>query len=388
MYRVLACLLCLISLSSCGKKKPERGFSVPVTAMKVVPQKIPADFQFVAVAESSHIVEIRARVEGYLEKISYDEGKLVEENDLLFTLDQRPFIASLDIAKGELDQKEAVLWNAQQTKNRMVPLYKQNAVSQRDLDNALASEYAAEADVRSAKAAVYKNQVNLSYTEIRAPVTGMASRAIFREGALISPGPDSLLTRLFVIDPIWVNFNVSEGQILQLQDEKRHGKIVLPQEQDVIIEVVMPNGDVFPAEGKIDFLDPALQQSTGTMLVRSIMKNPGRILRPGMFVNVVVKGAYRPNAIVVPQTAVQMGQGGTFVYVIAGGKYAEVRPVVVGDWFRDYWIIEEGLKEGDEVISLGVNKVVNGGPVTVTHRAPSVPPEPIKKKQQPNMLGY
>lgn len=378
MWNYIFILITLL-LVSCEKKQEPKKIVLQVSAMKVVEQTIPKDYNFVAVIESSHIVELRARVEGYLESILYQEGELVQTDQPMFILDQRPFIAALNEAKGVLDQKKAILWNAVQTKNRMVPLYKENAVSLKDLDNALSDERAAEADVAAAMANVEKASINLGFATVSSPVKGMASRAIFREGALISPGPDSLLTNIYVIDPIWVNFSVSEGDLIDSYQERTEGTLAFPENNNFEIEVVLSNGQIFPAQGKINFLDPALQQSTGTMLVRSTVNNPQRILRPGMFVNAVVKGAYHPNAIIVPQSSVQMGQGGAFVFVVNDNGIVKVNPVELGEWYQDYWIIKKGLKEGDTVVSSGVNKIQNGQSVVVSHLLPSVPPVKVKK---------
>lgn len=360
-------------LCGCGQRQQTQAPPVPVTAIHVKPQTIPAEFEYVGVGKSSHIVELRARVEGYLESIDYTEGGLVHAGDLMFVVDQRPFIAALEMAQGELLRQQAILWNAQQTKNRMVPLYKEDAVSQKDMDDAIASELAAEADVVTAKANVEKAKINLSYTSIAAPVTGMASDAKFREGALISPGPDSLLTDIYVIDPIWVYFSVSTGDILKAREESMKGFIELPVDNNFDIEVIFANGSSLPASGKIDFTAPSLQQSTGTMMVRTVLPNPQGFLRPGEFVRVVLKGAIRPNAIIVPQTAVMQGMNGQFVWVIDDNNEAQMRPVVPGDWYKDYWIIQSGLKKGDVVITQGVNKVQNNTIVVVKNWAPENP---------------
>ena len=373
-------------LVGCGKKTPPTQVPpVPVSALLIEAQTIPANFRYVGVAESSHIVELRARVDGYLEKISYVEGSLVKKGDLMFVLDQRPFIDTLESKKGDLARQKAVLWNAQQTKARMEPLYKENAVSERDLDNAIARELAAEAAVQTAEANVASAQLNLSFASIEAPVTGMASQAKFREGALISPGPNSLLTTIYVIDPIWVNFSVSEGDILKAQKEAAAGLLDYPTAMNFDIDIILADGTTLPAQGKIDFTNPALQQSTGTMLVRSVLPNHKGILRPGQFVRVVVRGATRPHAIIVSQTAVAQGQHGIYVYVIDENNQAQIRPVVPGDWFRSYWIINEGLKAGDRVITEGVNRVQNGTKVKVTKWASPVPPPSEKDDQN---LGF
>ncbi|MBM3191038.1 MAG: efflux RND transporter periplasmic adaptor subunit [Chlamydiae bacterium] len=381
---LIACYLGLFILSC---RPSEKGVvpPIPVMVMEVIPQTIPANFEYVAVAESSHIVELRARIEGYLDAIVYKEGSLVLQDELMFVIDQRPFVDKVHMAQGELERQRAKLWNAEQTKNRMVPLYEQNAVSQKDLDDALAEVLATEASVAIAKADLEEAKLNLSFASIQAPVTGVSSLAKFREGALISPGPDSLLTTIYVIDPIWVNFSVSEGDILKARKEMAQGLLKYPENMEFKIEVVMADGSTLPAEGRIDFTDPALQQSTGTMLVRSVLANPKAFLKPGQFVRAVVKGATRPNAIIVPQTAVQQGQNGIFVYVVNASGKAELRPVETGDWYEDYWIITSGLKKGELVVAQGVNRIHNGAEVHVISK---IPPSPKKvPSSQEDALG-
>ena len=363
LYVTLSILATLIL--GCSKPVKKEMGPVPVSAMRVEAVTIPADFEYIGVGESSHIVELRARVEGYLESINYKEGSMVQKGDLMFVLDQRPFIAVVDSAKGTLERQKALLWNAQQVKNRMVPLYKQNAVSQRDLDNAIAEELAASANVQTADADLYKAQLNLGFASISSPVTGLSGQAKYREGSLISPGSENLLTTIYVVDPIWVNFSISESDILKMKKDVQSKKIVWPQNMNFHVEAILSDGTVVPADGYIDFANPALQQSTGTMLIRAILPNPKLLIYPGQFVRAVVKGAIRPSAILVPQTAVQQGEQGIFVYVIQDGK-AVSRPVTAGDWYQNYWIIDEGLKTGDVVIVEGVNKVENHSPVTIS----------------------
>ena len=356
----------LVCLAGCGKTEEEVIPLVPVTGTLILPKTIPADFEYVGVGESSHIVELRARVEGYLTRIDYTEGDVVKEGSLMFVIDQRPFVATLDSAKGELARQEAILWNAKETKDRMVPLYKEKAVSKKDLDDALAEEMAAKANVKTAQAHVQTAQLNLGFTSILAPVTGMSGRAIFREGALISPGSNNLLANLYVIDPIWVNFSVSEGDLLKARTLQQRGILQLPANNDFLIEVILADNTVVPAKGKIDFTAPSLQQETGTMLIRSILPNPNQWILPGQFVNVVLKGAKWINVITVPQTAVLQGQAGTYVYVISKKGQAEVRPVETGIWYQNDWIILSGLKKGDIVIADGINRIKNGSKVHLT----------------------
>ena len=347
---------------------------IAVTAISVQPQTIPANFEYIGVGESSHIVELRARVEGYLESIDYKEGGLVQQGERMFVLDERPFIASVDSAKGLLAQKQAVLWNAQQIKARMVPLYKQNAISQRDLDNAIADELAAQANVDTATADLYNATLNLGFASLSAPVTGMASQAKYREGALISPGGQSLLTTIYVLDPIWVNFSIAERDLLQFRQDIKANRLQWPKDMNFQIEAVLSDGTILPSTGFIDFMNPALQQNTGTMSIRSVLPNPNFLIYPGQFVRVIVKGGTRPNAMLVPQTSVVQGESGTFVYLIESGK-VRAQPVKPGAWYKDFWIINEGLKPGDLVVTQGVNKIQSGSSVTIQSMAPNAPLE-------------
>ncbi len=357
----------------CSKKPPPQKALLPVSGMHVVAKTIPANFQYIGVVESSHIVEIRARVEGYLEQIDYAEGSIVDANSRLFVIDERPFIDALNMAKGNLERAKATHWNAVQSLNRMTPLYKANAVSQKDYDSAIADEWSSRGLMLTAEADVEKAKLNLGYCSVLAPVKGWVTKSTFREGALISPGPNDLMTSLYVLDPIWVNFSVSEGDILKSRDETKKNQLVFPKEMKFNIEIILADGTIYPAYGEINFSAPDIQQTTGTMLVRSVVKNPDALLRPGQFVNVILKGAVRPNAIIVPQTAVSQGQNGIYVYVVNEKGLAQIRMVETGDWYDDYWVITSSLKDGEIVIADGVNRVQNNMPVSVTKWVPSAP---------------
>lgn len=364
-FRVVLYSFLLLFCFSCSHKKPAAPPPLPISAIKIEPQTIPADFEYVGVAESSHIVELRAQVQGYLEQITYKEGGLVKVGDLMFVLDRRPFIAQLDSNVGQLATADATLWNSVQTRERTVPLYEQNALSERELDAAIAGEQEALGQVYTAQGNVDSAQIQLEFASIIAPVTGYASYATFREGALIRAGFFSdLMTTIYVLDPIWVNINVPDGDILKMRKEHENHSLVYPENNNYKIEVILSDNTVFPTEGTVDFTDPAIDQTTGTMLIRTIFANPEAWLRPGQFARVIVKGAVRPNAIVVPQTSVLQGPKGNFVYVVNGDKI-ESRAVTAGDWYKDYWIIQSGLKEGDVVVVDGVNRVSPGKVVQV-----------------------
>lgn len=356
----------LFFLLSCGSPEEENVRPpVEVTALEIKPETIPANFEYVGVAQSSHLVEIRARVEGYLDKIAYVEGSFVREGQLLFQLDKKSFVAALESAQAELAKQEAVLWNATRSKKRLEPLFEKNAASRKDLDDAIASELAAEADVSTAKSNIVKAELNLGYTTITSPISGLAGMSKYREGALITPGEKGLLTTVSVIDPIWVNFSVSEGDILRATAEVQRQMLVTPEQKNFDVQIVLADGTRLPDMGKVDFTDPSLNQETGTMNIRAVLPNPFGVLRPGQFVRVILSGAVRPNAIVVPQRAVLQGKKGMFVYVIDKEQKAQIRFIEPGKWFKEDWIIKSGLAEGDIVIVDGVNKIQTGSKVVI-----------------------
>jgi membrane fusion protein (multidrug efflux system) len=351
--------------AGCHKEKPPLQLPpVEVSVEKVESKTIPAVFEYIGVVQSSHEVEIRARVTGYLEEIGYLEGSFVKKGSLLFEIDPRSFQAALAKAQAQLAREKAVQWEAQRSVQRFTPLYEQKAASQRDLDNAIASQMSADAQVLAAQAQVEDAEINLGFTTILSPVDGLSSQAKFRVGSLISPGQD-MMTTVSVIDPIWVNFSVSEQDVLGSQDQIRQGRLIFPPNDEFGIELILADQSVFPERGTVNFASPSYSQKTGTMMIRAILPNPNDILRPGQFVRVRIHGATRPNAIVVPQKAVQQGEEGSFVFVVNRENRAEARLIDPGPWDGSNWVIWGGLKAGDLVIVTGVNKVLPGAPIIV-----------------------
>ncbi|HKC42913.1 MAG TPA: efflux RND transporter periplasmic adaptor subunit [Burkholderiales bacterium] len=354
--------------AGCSKEAPPPQRPVPeVTVITVRPQNIPYTPSFVAQTESSRQVNIVARVSGYLDKIAYQEGDVVKEGQVLFQLDPKPFQAQLDAAHGELQSQQARFTTAEANLRRVKPLAQQNALSQSDLDRAQGEFDASKAAVFSARAKVTEAELNLGYTTIRSPVNGLASRSQQRQGAYINAvSPDANLTYVAAIDPIWVNFSVSQNLAAKWREERAKNQIIEPKNRDYEVAIMLSDNTPYPYKGKINFADPSFSQDTGSFLVRAVLPNPKKELRPGMFVTAYVKGALRPNAIVVPQLAVQQGSNGHLVYVVNQAGAAEVRPVVVGDYYGEKDIvILAGLSEGDQVVVEGVLKVIPGQPVKI-----------------------
>jgi membrane fusion protein (multidrug efflux system) len=365
----LAVALALSTLAAgCSKETPPPPRPVPqVMVITVEPRDIPFVPSFVAQTESSRQVNIVARVSGYLDRIAYQEGELVKEGQLLFQLDPKPFQAQLEAARGELQAQQARFTTAQANLGRVKPLAEQNALSRADLDRAQGEFDSAKAAVFSAQAKVTEAELNLGYATIRSPVTGLASRALQRQGAFINSMSDSAnLTYVAAVDPIWVTFSVSQNLVAKWREGIANKQVIEPKNRDYTVEIVLPDGTRYPHRGKINFADPSFSQDTGSFMVRAVLPNPKRELQPGMFVTAYAHGALRPGAIVVPQLAVQQGSNGHLVYVVKPDGTAEVRPVVVGDYIGEKDIVVlTGLQAGDRVVVDGVMRVVPGQPVKI-----------------------
>jgi membrane fusion protein (multidrug efflux system) len=389
-------VLGLAALLFCGcsqqEQPPAVAQAVAVSAQRVVPADTPIVLKFVGQTESSRQVEIRARVEGFLEEIAYKEGTLVQQDQVLFRMDSKPFDAALQQARGELALQQARLETAVANLRRIKPLAARNAVSQKDLDDASGNEKAARAAVLTAQGAVRVAELNLGYTTIKSPVTGLASKTAQQEGSFLTPGSEGLLTYVARLDPIWVSFSISENEMLGYRSQEKKGILKLPPRKDFEVEVVLADGSVFPHRGRISFAEPSLSTETGTFLVRAQLANPNGQLRPGQFVRVRVLGALQPQAVLVPQRAVMEGAKGSFVWVVNAEQKAALRAVVAGRWYHDQWFIDKGLKAGDLVVVDGVMKLRPGVAVQVSEAenggnsdaAPndSSAPEPVKGDEQ------
>jgi membrane fusion protein (multidrug efflux system) len=357
-------------LAGCSKDAPPPKPAIAdVTAITVQPRDAAVVYEFVGQTQSSREVEIRARVDGFLEKRVYAEGALVKEGQVLFLMDKKPFEASLQQARGELAQQQARHQVATANLTRVKPLAAQNAVSQRDLDDAVGNEKTTRAAVLTAQGSVRQAELNLSYATIATPLTGLSSFAKIQEGAYVNAS-NNLLTTVAQLDPMWVNFSVSENQHLRLREAVAKGQIKLPEKGNFDVEVVLADGSVFPDRGSISFADPSFSRETGTFLVRATFDNPDGALKPGQFVRVHVLGAIRPNALLVPQRAVQQGAKSHFVWVVGKDGKAEQRAVGPGDWIGDDWVIEQGLKAGEQVVVDGAIRVTAGAALKVTAYSP------------------
>lgn len=361
-------------LAGCGKESTAPARKPPdVTVMTVTARDTPVTFEFVAQTESSREVEIRARVAGFLDKRLYTEGDLVKTGQTLFQMDRKPFEAQLLSAQGQLSQQQARWEVAKAALARVRPLAAQNAVSKMDLDNAVGEERSTRAAVLAAEGTVRTAQLNLSYTTITSPLTGLSSYAKKQEGSYVTPGESGLLTTVSQMDPIYVNFSLSENETLRYRDQIAKGQLKMPPRSDFVVEVVMADGSVAPERGHVNFLAPSFSPETGTFLVRAVLANPNALLRPGQFVKALAKGGTRPNAILVPQKAVLEGAKSHFVWVLNAEGKPEQRVVEVGEWQGDNWFISQGLKAGERIVVDGAIRVTPGGPLNIVDAAGTTP---------------
>lgn len=356
-------------LAGCGKEAAKPQAAVPqVTAVTVSQKDTPVALEFVAETQSSREVEIRARVEGFLDKRLYTEGDVVKAGQAMFQMDRKPFEAALQSAKGQLEQQRARLSVAKQNLARIRPLAEQNAVSKKDLDDAVGNEQQARAAVLAAEGEVRTAQLNLSYTTIYSPLTGLSSFAKKQEGSYVSTGDQALLTSVSQLDPIWVNFSMSENELLKFRADIEKGRFNAPPNNEFDVEVVLGDGSVYPTRGKINFISPSFSKETGTFLIRTVFANPEGKLRPGQFVRTKVWGGMRPGAILVPQRAVLQGAKSHYVWVIDKEGKARERVVEVGDWHGDDWFINQGLRPGERVVVDGAVRVASGVPLKIVDK--------------------
>lgn len=350
--------------AGCHKAEPAPAQGPPeVRVVTVAPKEVPIFRTWIGTLDGYVNAQIRAQVTGYLMSQDYHEGDFVHKGDVLFHIDPRPLQAALDQAKGRLGQSEAQLGKTVQDVKRYTPLATEGAISQEDLDNAVAANRAAAADVEAARAAVEQAGLNLEFARITSPVDGIAGLATAQVGDLVGPTTPNLTT-VSAVDPIKVILTVSEQDYLSFR--KLH-----PTEADVQEfrrtaewEMTLSNGRVYPLKGKSFASQREVDVRTGALQVVGLFPNPERVLRPGMFARVSVQMGTRQGALLVPQRAVIELQGSYRVAVVDADNKAHLRPVEAGDVVGSDRVIEKGLKAGERVVVEGTQKVREGTPVT------------------------
>jgi membrane fusion protein (multidrug efflux system) len=329
----------------------------------VLQRDVPIFIEAIGETRGSTEIEVRARVEGFLESVDYREGTPVTKGQLLYRIDSRPFQANVAQAKGLVAEAEAGLARAHQDVVRYEPLVAKNAISRQDYETAVQLERAGEASLEAAKAALERAQIDLSFTRVEAPASGIAGKTEVYPGTLVGRGQSTLLTRISQVDQIHVRINVPEREYIEYarrgEEKKKAGET-----GEVPFELVLSDGSLHPEKGTLVFVDRAVDTRTGTILVEVAFPNPGAVIRPGQFGRVRVAVDERKGAILVPQRAVTELQGTYRVAVVKPDDTVDLRMVTAGARVGTLWVIEQGLKPDERVVVEGTQKVRPGMKVT------------------------
>lgn len=390
LTQVLAPLSALALLSSvaagCGKKKegaagggpPGAGGPPPaVTVSKPVEKEIVEWNEYIGRTEAVESVEVRARVSGYLQQVSFKAGEIVKKGAPLFVIDPRPYQAEFDRAKGQLDQAEANLKLAQNDLNRARDLRAKNVTSAQEFDSSTATFRQNEANTSAARAAVQTAQLNLEFCTIYSPIDGRVSRERVTVGNLIQPsgGPEGVLTTVVSIDPFYAYLDVDENAILNYIKLNAEGKLKTARDSIVPLYLGLQNEEGFPHEGYVDFVDNRVDPATGTMRVRGVFKTWDSLLTPGFFVRVRAAASPKYKALLLPDKAIGVDQAQRFVIVVNAEKKAEYRTVQLGPLAEGLRVIRDGLKPGELVVVNGVQRARPGAVVEPKEEQIPTPPE-------------
>ncbi len=356
---LLSLALLIVGLALTGCARSQAALKLPDTEVLVAPplqQDVPIHDEWVATLDGYVNAEIRPQVSGYIIKQDYKEGSFVRRGQVLFEIDPRPFQATLDRTKAQLAQAEADLARCGINVNRDTPLAEKKAVSKEKLDNEIQEKLAAEATVASAKAAVERAQLDLGWTKVTSLVDGVAGIADVQMGNLVSE--QSHLTSVSQVNPIKVYFPISEQQYLRAKHLRSDGEPMHLFENPP--ELILADGTVYPHKGKILLTDRQVDTNTGTIRLIAAFPNAGNILRPGQYGRVRIETGTKKKALLVPQSAVKEIQGGYEVALVGPDNKAIIKPVKAGEKVGAMWVIEDGLKPDDRVITEGISKVKDG----------------------------
>jgi membrane fusion protein (multidrug efflux system) len=352
----------LLALGACTAKAPPAAQPPEVKVATVLQRDVPIYLEAVGQTRGNTETEILARVEGFVEKVHFEEGTVVTKGQLLYTLDPRPLEANLAQAKGNLAEAEAQWARTKQDVARYEPLVADAAVSRQEYDTAVARETAAAAAVDAARAAERRADVDLGYVRVKAPDDGLIGKTEVQAGTLVGRGQPTLLTKISKIDPIHVRFTLAEKDYLRFA--RVYGAADKPKKDDASMEMILADGSVHPNKGQIVFVDRNVDPGTGTILVEASFPNPERIVRPGQYAKIRAVAEVKQGAILVPQRAVQEMQGLFNVAVVKADDTVDFRPVQAADRIGALWVIAEGLEPGERIVVEGLQKVRPGVKVT------------------------
>jgi membrane fusion protein (multidrug efflux system) len=353
-------LLIFSTLFACNKKEQKQLPPQEVNIVKVIKKEIPIYQIYVGQVYGYKDIPIRARVDGYVMGLHFQEGGRVEKGQLLYTIDPQPYQAKVAESMGQLAKAKTELVRAENELKRIQPLAEMNAVSHSDLDAAKAEYEAAQASVEAAEAGLRLTKINLSYTRIKSPISGIIGKSEAKEGEYVGRPPNPvILNTVSRIDKIHVEFFITEAEYLRffrsaqkLKEKKKSNKNDL--------ELILADGSVHKYKGKLDFINRNVDPKTGAILVQASFPNPERLVRPGQYAKVKALIYTDENALIIPQRCVKEIQGKYSVYLVNSENKVENRQVKVSGFYKDYYVISEGLKAGEKVIIEGVQKVSPG----------------------------
>ncbi len=378
--RVIIALITSAAIAACGKSsqtpdQPQAGQALPVSVIEVQPATVPISAEAVAQTEGAKEVEIRPRVGGILLKRLYEEGAAVKAGQPMFQIDPVPYQNALAQTKAQLAEQRVRIVQTEREESRLRELLTTQAISQREYDNAASDDAIARAALQAADVRVRDAELNLSYTLVTAPVSGMSGRFQFSEGALVEAN-DSLLTTIVQLTPIWVRFSLSDNELAQIGGPLTEQKVKK-------VALILPDGTEYGKEGELNFAASQIDPALGTQQLRATFDNSDQQLLPGQFVRARVTTGERSGVFLVPQIAVQTSDLGKSVFVVNDKNEATPRPVVAGRWIGTDWVILEGLKAGDKVIVDNIIKLRPGTlvlphPQGETPAAPPAQPTPDK----------
>ncbi len=345
----------------------QQGAQMPPPAVGVVELQahaVPVVNELPGRIAATRISEVRPRVSGILQERVFEQGTLVKKDDVLYRIDPRLFKVRVESAEASLQRAQATQQNARQQFERQKNLRERNVASGIDFDTASVNLAQADADVALQEAAVEEARINLEYTEVRAPITGIIGAALVTEGALVTADGTQNLALIQQIDPIYADFTQSAQEMMSLRRAVADGKLASPAPDQASVRLVFDDGTVYAEAGRLLFASASVDSTTGQVTLRAEFPNADRDLLPGMYVRVRVEQAVRENAITVPQRSIiRTADGKPQVYVVKDDSTAEARPVVLGQALDSEWVVETGLAAGEKVIVDGVQKAQPGGKV-------------------------
>lgn len=356
---LLALAVSAVLLTACGKEQQQHAPPPPEVAVQTVEQNpVPLDLTYTARTVGSREVEVRARVGGLVLKRRYQEGGPVKQGQPMFLIDPEPVRARLASARAEVAVAKARLDEARRQQDRVLPLFQQNAVSQSRRDEVVSAFEVAQANHAAAESNLRMSQLDLEYTDVRAPISGLTSREVLSEGSLVSTEQaSSLLTKIVQIDPLYVEFSVPEAEAALIRANLAPANGAAAPTARLLLE----NGQEYPESAKVTFVDNAVDINSGTVRVRAVLKNPEAQLIPGQFIRTRVDGVMLSNVVAVPRKAVMSSAQGQFMWIVNGEQKVEFRPVQLGRSMGNNIIVTEGLAPGDRFIVEGVLKVQQPG---------------------------